>query len=350
MRQRQTARLLLLAASALLAASCADQGAIPDGDPREGASRGLRGIAYREDALADASGRFHWAQAAIDGYRFADQKTFPARIEVLDTASCLLTKPKEGDVVRHVVVERGVGEAPLYQMSEEDIGDRAKRFVDSYVATKGKARPSVSYEDGDVMRFVNVVVTEKSAPVHLVLTSETSVIWNILPAPGVNISALAVISGDGVGVVNAPTGAGVEALYGEALKRCAVFPARRPKEDWSFVQNARQSRSSTLKEALDDNNGRATAYASWFHKRFGALAEADAIIHRGLGAVLIGPLPQGDGAKAPLRTLEGATLLLSRSDHLVVGAQRDYQRDLSALTEAAANTAAGGDLAGLAGS
>lgn len=341
-------------AAALLAvltlAACADRGSVPDGDPREGAQRDLRGIAYREDALADASGRFHWAQAAIADYRRADQKTFPARVEVLDTASCLLTKPASGDLVRHVFVERGVGEAPIYQFSDEDVGARAERFVDSYVATKGKARPSVAYDDADVMRLVNVVVTEKSAPVHLVLTSETNVIWNILPAAGAQISAIAVISGDGAGVVNAPEGAPIEALYGEALKRCEVFPARRPKDDWSFVQNTRRKGGEYAAKALAENNARASAYASWFDKRFGASAEAGAIVHRGLGAVLVGPLPEGEGAKAPMRTLEGAGVLLSRSDHLVVGARRDYQRELSALTEAAAKQASGGDLSELAGS
>ena len=220
-------------AAALLAvltlAACADRGSVPDGDPREGAQRDLRGIAYREDALADASGRFHWAQAAIADYRRADQKTFPARVEVLDTASCLLTKPASGDLVRHVFVERGVGEAPIYQFSDEDVGARAERFVDSYVATKGKARPSVAYDDADVMRLVNVVVTEKSAPVHLVLTSETNVIWNILPAAGAQISAIA--------VVEDPYGAGADdgmplavglfvdaEIVGESLDSAVVLP------------------------------------------------------------------------------------------------------------------------------
>lgn len=323
---------------------------MPDGDPRKEARRDLRGLSYREDALADDSGRFHWAQAAIADYRPASQALFPARIETLDTGSCGLTKPAPGDLVRHVIVERGVGAAPLYQMSAEDIGERAKRFVDSYVATGGKARASVSYEDGDVLRLVNVVVTEKSAPVHLVLASETSVVWNILPAAGAKISAIVVISGDGAGLAGAPEGTVIEAIYGEALQRCDVYPARRPKDDWSFVQNAKGRDNSSMKQALADNNARASAYASWFSKRFGAPAEAGAIAHRGLGGVLIGPMPAGEGARAPMATLEGATVLLSRSDHFVLGARRDYERELRALTEAAAAAAAGGDLSGLTGS
>jgi len=350
LRKRCFIRPLFLAAAALTLAACEDKSAVPDGDPRKGAERDLRGLAYREDALADAEGRFHWSQAAIAGYRPADQSLYPAHIETLDTGSCLLTKPNEGDVIRHVIVERGVGETPLYQMSEEDIGSRAKRYVDSYVATGGKAKPSAGYDDADVMRLVNVVVTEKSAPVHLVLSSETNVIWNILPAAGAKISAIAVISGDGVGVAHAPEGTVIEAIYGEALKRCDVHPARRPKDDWSFVRNAKGSGGSYLKQALADNNARASAYASWFSKRFGASAENGAIAHRGLGAVLIGPMPTGEGARAPMATLEGTTVLLSRSDYFVLGAQREYQRALRGLTEAAAKAGAGGDLKGLLGS
>ncbi len=349
MRQTFFVRPLFFAAATLILAACAGEDAVPEGDPRKGGQRSLRGVAYREDALAAADDRFRWAQAAIADYRPADQNFYPARIETLDTGSCLLTKPKDGDLVRHVIVERGVGEAPLYQMSEEDIGARAKRFVDSYVATGGKAKPSVSYDDADVMRLVNVVVTETSAPVHLVLTSETNVIWNILPAAGAKISAIAVISRGGVGVAHAPEGAVVEAIYGEALKRCDVQPARRPKDDWSFVQNAKGG-GAPMKEALADNNARAGAYATWFLKRFGASSEAGAIAHRGLGAVLIGPMPAGDGARVPMATLEGATVLLSRSDHFVLGARRDYQRKLGEMTQAAAAAAAGGDLKGLLGS
>lgn len=313
-------RLFVIAAAVLLAA-CENQSAVPDGDPRRDRETGLTGFVYPEDAIAEAGGRIGWAQAAIEAYARITTNDVPARIEPLDTTSCIVAKPAAGDLVRHVFVERGAGEAPIFQIQDADLDGRASAARDRH-------------------RVVNVAVTEKSAPVYLVLSSESNVIWNILAAEGVTISAIAAISGDGVGLAGAPPGAEIQAYYGEALTRCAITPARRPQDDWMLTRNARKA-GGAQREALDALRDKADSYDVWLAKWFGADVQKSAVTQQGAGAVLIGPMPASPDERAVMRPLAGSTVKLSLADHVVVGGLRDYEDALARLRAAAANGAAG---------
>ncbi len=308
-------RILLAAAAAVTLAACEDQSAVPSGDPHYARETGLKGFLYPDAALAEASGRLGWAQGAIAGYARVSPNDVPARVEPLDTSSCIVAKPAAGDLVRHVFVERGAGEASLYQIHDADIGGRASAARDR-------------------LRVINVAVTERSAPVYLVLSSETSVLWNILPAEGATIAAIAAISADGVGVAGAPPGVEVQAYYGEALARCDLAPVRRPQDEWVFTRNAMKA-GGDQREALDALRVQADAYDAWLSKWFGASALKGAVAQQGIGAVLIGPMPASADKRAAMRPLAGATLQLSLADHVIVGGKRDYEEALARLTAAA---------------
>lgn len=309
------------AVSTLALLACADQSAVPKGDPRYNREAGLKGFTYPEDVLAEAGGRLGWAQGAIADYARVAPDDVPARIEPLDTTSCVVARPAAGDLVRHVFVERGVGEASLYQIHDADLSGRASAVRDQ-------------------LRVVNVVVTEKSAPVHLVLSSETSVIWNILPAAGVAIANIAAVSADGVGLAGAAPTVAVQAYYGEALTRCDVAPVRQPQDDWAFTRNAMKA-GGAQRQSLDALRADADAYEAWLTKWFGAAAVTGAIAHQGIGAVLIGPTPASAQARVAMRPLAGSTLKLSLSDHVIVGRKRDYEEALARLSGAATAGGAG---------
>lgn len=294
-------RILLAAAAGVTLSACEDQSAVPDGDPRSAYETGQFGKVWREDAIVHASGQAAWAQQAIAGFERAGPQSAPARIEPLDTSSCLMVKPAPGALVRHVIVERGAGEPPLFQ-----------------IGSGGPAGASI-----DRLRVVNVAITETSAPVHLVLASESTVIWNILPAPGAAVSAVAAVSGGGVGVAGVPSEVEVQALYGEALSRCEVRPARRPQEDWLFTRQSKKG-SVPQRDALAERHVQADAYDAWFRKWYGAPAEKDAIAQMRAGTVLIGPLPKDESKRVPMRTLAGATVQLSLTGRLIIGSEQDY--------------------------
>ncbi len=342
-------RALLAAMCALAAGACAPAAdAPPEGDPAAPARQDLRGRTYAPDAMAAADGAFLWAQSAISGYRQVDAKAALV-VETLPQATCALPRPDEGTVVRHAHLERGVQAAPLYQFLSRDVDSRAKFFVESYVASKGRMQGGGGYVDGDVVRVVNVAVTERAAPVALVLSAETNILWNILPAPDARIESIVLVGMDSVGVANAPEGAKVYALAGDAARRCGAWPMRRPRKDWGFVRNVEESGASTLRKALADNVARAGAYAHWLEGAFGPSIGAGAIALQGASNVLVGPPPASPEARVAFRPIEAGVVLMSAQDYRVAADERGYVKAHRDILEATATRAAGGDLRALLG-
>ncbi|HBS30501.1 MAG TPA: hypothetical protein DEA40_01960 [Parvularcula sp.] len=294
-------RSLFAAAAVLLLSACDDQSAVPDGNPRSARIAGPHGAIWPEDAIVGPAGAA-WAQQVIEGYERAGASAAPTRIEPLDTSSCVLTKPAPGAVVRQVFVEQGAGAPPLFVLRQNEKSASAEA-----------AR----------LRVVNVVVTESSAPVHLVLASERSVIWNIIPAPDARVSGVTALSGASLGVANAPDGAAIEALYGEALSRCEVAPVRRPQDDWGLAREARAGGPALTQ--YDARNAQADKFEAWLRKWFGAGVETAVIAPMGAGAALVGPLPPAPAARIPMRPIAGATLKLSIDGRLIVGDERDFE-------------------------
>jgi hypothetical protein len=294
-------RSLLAAAAVLAISACEDQSAVPGGNPGSSRLAGPHGAIWPEDAIVGANGAA-WAQQAIDGYERAGPSAAPARIEPLDTSSCVMTKPAPDAIVRHVFVEQGAGAPPLFVLPQgASAGAEAAR-----------------------LRVVNVAVTETSAPVHLVLASERSVIWNIVAAPEARVSGVTALSGASLGVANAPADARIEALYGEALSRCEVVPARRPQKDWGLAREARAGGLALAR--FEARNAQADVYDAWVRKWFGApSAEAPPIAPMSAGAVLVGPMPSSPAGRIPMKALQGATLKLSIDGRLIVGDERDYE-------------------------
>lgn len=295
-------RSLLAAAAVLALSACEDHSAVPTGNPGSDRLAGPHGAIWPEDAIVGANGAA-WAQQAIDGYVRANASAAPARIEPLDTSSCVMTKPGPDAIVRHVFVEQGAGAPPLFVIPQNEKGAGAEA-----------AR----------LRVVNVAVTENSAPVHLVLASERSVIWNIVAAPDARISGVTALSGASLGVANAPEDARIEALYGEALSRCEVAPVRRPQKDWGLAREARAGGAALAR--YEARNAQADVYDAWVRKWFGApSAEAPPIAPMGAGAVLVGPMPSSPAGRIPMKALQGATLKLSIDGRLIVGDERDFE-------------------------
>ena len=241
-------------AAAILLAACGDGGskyaAVPKGDPTTARSGDLRGVKYGADVLLADDGRIFWAQQAIDGYSRLERDA-ALTVADLPPSNCRFPAPATGALVRHVIVERGVQDAPIFFFNRREVGERAANFVKYYAATQGRNDKVWNHGESDVMRVANVVVTEKSAPVYLVLSSETNVLWNILAAPGATISNIALISNGAAGLANAPDGAAINVLADERLDACRTpQPMRRPQDNWGFIRNSKESGAGYMKEAV----------------------------------------------------------------------------------------------------
>lgn len=332
-------------AAFLAVSSCgADADAPPAGNPAQ-FHQELRGRTYVPDAMALPGGRFLWAQSVLARYRPVGDT--PPKVETLPQAGCALPKPSAEAVVRHVHLERGVQQAPLYQFSSADVGNRAKAFVESYVASNGRIGEGGGYEDGDVVRVVNVVVTEKSAPVFLVLSAETNILWNLAPADGVRIENVVVVGIDDVGVANAPDGVAISAIAGAGARRCGAWPMRRPKDDWSFVRNVKASGHASMKETLARSAALGAAYSHWLTGAFGPAAESEAIVLQGASNALVGPPPSSAAARVAFRPIAAGVVRMTANDYRVVADGKGYRAAHRDILVAEATRASGGDLGAL---
>lgn len=343
----------VLGVAALFVASCGESGsryaAVPDGDPKAARQTDLRGLKHHADVIIGADGAIYWAQQVTSGYQRIDTRTALGQVADLPAPTCRFPKPDEGDLVRHVIIERGIQNAPIYHLSRRDVGDRAANFVKYLAASQGRNRKVWNYEESDVMRVANVVVTETAYPVYLVLSSETNVLWNILPAAGAKISKIALISSGATGLANAPEGVTVSVVAGEKINNCRMPPPMRmPQDNWRFVRNAEADGSRHFRETLARDKKRASDYDRWIRDMFGASSKTSAVAEMGLSNVLIGPAPEGEDARVEYRAVGEGAILASPADYRIIATPTAYREAHDLIVKDAAQKAAGGDLEAIA--
>lgn len=224
------------------------------------------------------------------------------------------------------------------------MADRAKRYIDSYVKDGPSADPDTD-QHGDNMNVVDVVVTETSKPVYLVLSHVRNVIWNIQTHEKARISRVAIIGSGNSGIANLDKGVPVTILNGENLKRCRVQPRRRPADHWLFVKRAKKTPS--FQETLQENVSAYGKYSNWFTDNFGQGSETGVIGIETVSHVLVGPLPPALEMRVVYKPLEGADVKVTDPGKILVTDERTYKATVKALVADLAAKAAGGDLKNL---
>lgn len=336
-------RTLLFAAATAALAACER---MPSGDPAESLSTELRGYEAPVGVMMGVDEKPYWVQAALKGFREVGKGDIPGRLEQRNGISgCLLTRPAAGDKVALVMVDGSPMPAPIYAFSRKLVGDRAETLINVY-KQMGKGE-SPSDAGADQYEAVDVVVTERPAPVHLVLASAANgILFNIQLADGARVSRVAVVGGDNMAVANLDPATPIEFLTGSAKDVCGVAPLRMPADHWQFVRNAHEAGGS-LDKLLADNVGHAQRWSAWHRSSFGIDSEPGAIGAESTAAVLVGPMPASPKGRVTYRPLKGAVVLMSPNDHILAGSPADYKKLNDELVRAAATEAAGGDLANL---
>ena len=195
------------------------------------------------------------------------------------------------------------------------------------------------------MNVVDVVVTETSKPVYLVLSDAGNVIWNIQTAENARISQVAIIGSGNSGIANLDKSVPVTILNGENLKKCHVQPRRRPADHWLFVQRAKKMLS--FQETLQENVTAYRKYSNWFSDNFGQGSETGVIGVETVSHVLVGPLPESLEKRAVYKPLEGANVKVTDPGKILVSDELTYKVTVKALVADLAAKAAGGDLKSL---
>ena len=339
-----TSRTILAAALAAITglAACSDSGSVPEGDAANHiADRRFGAQAAPQVMLTE--GRPAWVQQAVAGWRPIDEADdLPASVETLRIArSCSLRRPAKGERVANVHVTSGLrgSKTPIYAFAKKDVMDRAKAWIN--VARMGERRLSAERPIASSLGPVDVIVTDTSAPLYLVLQGGGfSRMWNIHAAPGVRIAHVAVVGGRYVGVANVPDGATVEFMADKKATKCGALPFLKPNERWDAVVRAKGG-DSLMKEAVEKRTAKYRKYSRWFKHNFGTSASHKLIGDDVVDHALVGPLPASPDQRVPYAPLKNARVLVSPADYLLVETPREFRSKSDAITMQAAEKALG---------
>jgi hypothetical protein len=291
----------------------------------------------------------------VVGHTAAVSGDVPAEITTIrPIMGCLLTPPLKGSVVGHVVAGQSDLALGLLTYDDSDLAAAVQDFVDAYrqAATKEKAEAlAVTVPPGLAYQSYDVMVTEVSAPVYLVLqTGPGNRIWNIHTAPDVRIERVVLLGGSQAGVANLDPVVPVEVILQDGLMACGVQPAL-PLNTGHALVAAAASGDATAASRLAAHEEAVAAYGQWFLDTFGIVAGPSRIgFDRGT-ASLVGPVPGDEDPdltpKAVFGRIEGAKIRTTKDVFFEIPGQVLAGEDFTARIKAIATAFAFGDLANL---
>jgi hypothetical protein len=264
-----------------------------------------------------------------------ESETPSAAVALAEMNGCAFRSPRAGEVIGNVHVGRGGLPTPVSALSRSHLAEMA--LAEVRAARGGAAPPAV--EDPEPMRAVDVFITERNAPVYLILQSgEGDVLWNVQPSPGARIAHVAVIAAGQVGLLVPDAGVPVQVLRTGEEPSCAARPARKPDPGWGIFRGGDAS--------VEDHTAAFEAYDAWFRDHFGIGAEANVIGFHETSHALVGPVP-APYDKVLQNRLAGAQISVTDVELVAVGPGEARTGRAQAAVRRLTTAAAGGDLASL---
>lgn len=321
---------------------------IPTGDPSKTFYSELRGYETRPGVLIGQERAAYWVQSVLKGYEETEEQDLPAQLKVVPALrGCRFRKPGADELIANVHVGQSDMKTSVYGISKKKLADRANDWIQSY-KRKGKEPSSQVRPSNDRLNAVDVVVTETSKPIYLVLQNDGgNILWNVHAGPGVVIAHVAVVGNGLVGVANLDKAVPVEFVGKKALKQCHVTPVRRPADHWRFVQRAKDGSSGDLSELLSENRTRHRSYSRWFNKNFGIPSETAVIGLNRASHFLVGPLPETLDQRVTFKPLKGAQVQIAPEGYVFASGNANYRSQHDQHVRARAMRLVGGDLKSL---
>lgn len=267
--------------------------------------------------------------------------TFP-----LNTA-CTLRRPTAGEVVHNVRLQDSARYTNTHMFSKAEL---AKAVHDRI---EGITRGPMHYQNAAIakgrMGYVDVFVTDTSAPVYLVLQNfNHDILWNIHLAAGARLAHVAMI-GNKSGFA-APEGEhsfealriedfidGDDLYDNDTLRPCMIAPWNKPDPDWPLMQKLNSERDGTMyRRQLSGITKGHAAFNSWYTEQTGVDSEHNLATAQKAAHVLAGPLP---ATPVVMQALEQRTLRVAQNDYVTFG-----ETGLLALHDDLLMAATGGDL------
>lgn len=315
--------LLGLSLAALLLAGCDNAERLPKGDAKATMVSKIHGYVAHAGIIAKQDGTFDWAAYTLSGFRRDIRQEIPDRVEQKGYyRSCQPKRPEKTDYVANVHIGYSSTEAALYAFSSKSMHKPITKWLE-IVRRKGKLTQPPTRHSSNVFKRVDVVVTETSKPVYLVLQHGAgNVVWNILKAPNVKISHVTALGYGNIAIANLEANVPIQMMDRTTLAGCRIVPARKPAPHWALVRNARETPSN--QKYVKASFQRYFAYAKWYHQTFGRSLSRDQINPLRISHVLIGPAPTTLAERVPFKSLKGAYVRITPQQHTFIGTRDDY--------------------------
>ncbi len=336
--------LLIALAGVMALAGCSSQETIPSGDARKTLKARMRGYVSVPGVMITKNAGADWIQKAVSGYRPLQGDDLPSSVKSAAIKSgCAMPRSDRTMHVANVHVGNSPVHSPVFAWSKKELKKRTTDFIKKYKRRGDKIKPEGNF--GDSMGIVDVVVTETSKPVYLVLQHESSTLFNIHAAQSANIVQIVVIGGTDAAIANAPDGVPFVFLTGKRAANCKAAPRRMPRDYWRFVQNVKGTSNEHI---LDENIAMHRTYDRWFRRNFSFGSETNLVGIEKAAHVLVGPMPANLEMRVPFRPLAGAAVIAARQDHIFVGTKNDYRKKIGSQIKTLAEKAVGGTLSTIA--
>jgi len=332
----------LLAAALLVGLSACNEEEVvadvpPQGDPGKRAKMDVVGMEARGERVAiGAHDVVHWFQALASGTHLSSPTAFPAQVSRLTPEKrCELPTPKEGAIVSVVNMYGSKTDTQIFPTSNELIAKNVERLIDrsgnKMLMVLGKTAIVDPYE------MIDVVITEQSAPVHLVLSAAGQIIWNIVPADGAQVSHVTLLGQKDIGVANLPEGVPITAFDARMMKKCKIDPVNKPKDNWRL-----KSRSVKY---FNEYKRRFAKFDNWVraaHRGYSVDHKVDGVT---FSHVLIGPPPQTLGERVPYRGIGQSHVQIVSNAPIEIMERQPYARKIKTIATEKAEQMVGMSLA-----
>jgi hypothetical protein len=291
-------------------------------------------------------------QDVVAGYSTRISGDVPAEITTIrPIMGCFVTPPLNGTSVGHVVAGQSDLALGLLTYNDSDLAASVQAFVESYRESGTAEAVVATVPDALAYQSYDVVVTDVSAPVYLVLqTGAGNRIWNIHAAAGVRIERVVLLGGGQVGVANLDPVVPVEVILDAGLAACDIQPAL-PLNAGHALVTAFAAGDAEAASEVAAHEAAADAYNRWFQDTFGVAAgPSRAGFDRGTIS-LVGPIPGGEDPalvpKALFAGIDGSKIRTTQDVFFEIPGQVPEGEDFASRVKAIATAFAFGDLANL---
>ncbi len=318
---------------------------VPPGAPRSD----FRGLVYPGMSVLHAGSDILAFDSLVGGFDPAADQAMPASLRpVAPPDNCHPTPPGKDAVLYSAILEGSERKSTVWTLDQSAMTSRALAFLRN-IKERGDFDKEISV-DATVGQYplavTDVLITETSTPVYLVLQSGTSMVWNVTLAPGVRVERLVALGTGPVAVALADASVPVE-IIGNMADSCKVYPARPLDDSWQVIRNERD-----YGVAFDHDKFETPFhnYRGWFEGAFGQRFETQGRAAQDAGFVLIGPQPTGESTPLPAwQSLAGRDLLFSGSKNMTAISHADeFNQKTHDMLVAMLEQAIGGPISDLA--